>query len=40
MLRKAGARTKEALWSEIGRVIENYSQSECLNLFKNSGYAT
>jgi transposase len=40
MLRKAGARTKEALWAEIGRVIENYSQNECRNLFNNSGYAT
>ena len=39
-LRKIGARTKEALWRAIGYAIELFRYSECLNLFKKSGYAT
>jgi transposase len=39
-LRKIGARTREALWQAIGEAIEDFSSTECLNLFKSAGYAT
>jgi len=38
MLRKAGARTVETLWEEIGRLLETVSESECQNYFRAAGY--
>jgi transposase len=40
ILRKAGARTREALWQAIGKAIEGFSRMECLNFFQEAGYAT
>jgi len=39
-LRKIGARTREALWQAITLAIDDFSSTECLNLFKSAGYAT
>lgn len=38
LLRKAGARTKETLWSTIGELLDAFSPAECRNYLKNSGY--
>ncbi|MBL6458225.1 IS630 family transposase, partial [Belnapia sp. T6] len=38
-LRKAGARTREALWDIIGQLLDTFSPSECRNYLTNSGYA-
>jgi transposase len=37
-LRKVGARTRDALWSTIGRLLNGFSPDECRNYFANSGY--
>jgi transposase len=37
-LRKAAARTVDALWSVIGDTIGTFSQSECANYFVAAGY--
>jgi transposase len=39
-LRKAGARTRDALWNTIGRLLDSFSPSECSNYLANSGYAS
>ena len=38
MLRKAGERTVDGLWSAIGRIIENFTPTECANYFVAAGY--
>ena len=38
LLRKAGARTKEALWTTLGALLADFSPSECRNYLTNSGY--
>ena len=38
-LRKAGARTREALWDTIGQLLDTFSPGECRNYLANSGYA-
>jgi len=38
MLRKAAKRTTEALWDEIGRLVDTISANECLNYFRADGY--
>jgi transposase len=38
-LRKAGARTREALWDTIGQLLDTFSPGECRNHLANSGYA-
>lgn len=38
LLRKAAARTREALWTTIGNLIDAFSSAECSNYLKNSGY--
>ena len=38
-LRKAGARTREALWDTIGQLLDTFSPEECRNYLTNSGYA-
>jgi putative transposase len=38
MLRKAAARTKEAVCAAIGTLLGTYTPQECANYLKNSGY--
>lgn len=38
MLRKAAHRTVDALWQEIGNLLDIFSPQECANYFKSSGY--
>lgn len=38
LLRKAAARTREALWSTIGQLLDAFSPAECRNYLQNSGY--
>ena len=40
LLRTAGERTVDGLWSLLGRVADDFSASECLNYFRHCGYAT
>jgi transposase len=39
LLRKAAARTRDALWETIGRLLQAFSPAECQNYIQNSGYA-
>jgi len=38
LLRKAAARTKEALWDAIGRHLDNFTPEECRNYLAHCGY--
>jgi transposase len=38
LLRKAAARTREALWGAIEQVLDSFSPAECRNYLANSGY--
>lgn len=38
LLRKAAPRTTDALWSEIGQLLNAFSPTECANYFASSGY--
>ena len=38
LLRKAGARSKEALWITIGDLLDEFSPEECRNYLRNCGY--
>jgi transposase len=38
MLRKAAARTQEAVCATIGQLLGSYTPQECANYFRNSGY--
>ena len=38
MLRKAARRTVDALWDEIGAIIDLYTPQECTNYFVAAGY--
>ena len=38
LLRKAGARSREAVTNAIGTLLKTYKPDECANYFKNSGY--
>lgn len=40
LLRKAATRTKDALWTTIGTLLEQFTPDECANYFKNSGYGS
>ncbi len=40
LLRKAEARTVDALWKTVGKLIPEFAQQECANYFRNSGYAS
>ena len=40
LLRKAAARTKDELWSTIGRLLEVYPSAECTNYLNHCGYAS
>ncbi|AVM72844.1 hypothetical protein MSR1_38840 [Magnetospirillum gryphiswaldense MSR-1] len=37
-LKKTAARTKDELWAAIGRGIDAFTQTECLNYFAAAGY--
>lgn len=39
LLRKAAARTPEAVCQAIGKLLDAFTPQECLNYFQNSGYA-
>lgn len=38
-LRKVSARTRDALWSTIGSLLDTFTEPECRNYLANSGYA-
>jgi transposase len=38
LLRKAAARTKEALWQTIGQLLDAFTPDECANYFSAAGY--
>ena len=38
LLRKAAARTREALWTTIGRLLDTFTPAECRSYLVNSGY--
>jgi transposase len=40
LLRKAAARTKDQLWSTIGRLLEAYLPTECTNYLHHCGYGS
>jgi putative transposase len=38
LLRKAAARTREAVCAAVGEIMDSYTSEECANYFRNSGY--
>ena len=40
LLRKAAARTIEAVTAAIGQILDLYTPEECANYFRNAGYAS
>jgi len=38
LLRKAAARTQEAVCAAIGQLLDAFTPQECANYFKNAGY--
>ena len=38
LLRKAAKRSIDALWNEIGELLNTFSSTECANYFASSGY--
>ena len=38
LLRKAAARTRDALWDTIGALLDAFTPAECQNYIANSGY--
>ena len=38
LLRKAAHRTVDALWNEIGKLLDAFSPQECANYFQAAGY--
>ena len=38
LLRRAAARTREALWSTIGTLLDTFAPAECRNYIINAGY--
>jgi transposase len=40
LLRKAAARTRDELWSSIGRLLEAYPPTEWTNYLNHSGYGS
>ena len=39
LLHKAAARTRDALWTTIGSLLDRFTPAECRNYLANSGYA-
>lgn len=40
LLRKAEARTVEAVWKRIGSLLDRFDPTECANYLRNSGYGS
>lgn len=40
LLRKAAKRTVDALWDEIGNLLDHFGPNECANYIANAGYRT
>jgi transposase len=40
LIRKAAARSRDALWNAIGQFLSRFVPHECANYFANAGYAT
>ena len=40
LLRKAAARSLDALWAKIGACLDAFTPQECANYFRNVGYAS
>jgi transposase len=38
LIRKAAARTRQALWNAIGETIPRFAEAECANYFAKAGY--
>ena len=38
LLRKAGERTIDGLWTTIGKLLDQFSPAECQNYIENAGY--
>ncbi len=38
LLRKAAARTRDALWDTIGRLLDAFTEAECRNYLAHCGY--
>ncbi|MXS81381.1 hypothetical protein ABF86_11885 [Nitrosomonas sp. GH22] len=38
LLRKAAKRTMDALWAQIGKVLDLFTPEECANYFVSCGY--
>jgi transposase len=38
LLRQAATRTRDALWSTIGQLLDRFTPEECRNYITNSGY--
>ena len=38
LLRNAAKRSVDALWNEIGQLLQRFSPEECTNNFQSSGY--
>jgi len=38
LMRKAEKRTFEALWKQLGKLLDKFSPKECMNYLRNSGY--
>jgi transposase len=38
LLRKAATRTVDALWKEIGKLLDRFTPDECMRYFASSGY--
>ena len=39
LIRKAAARTRDALWTAIGQFLDRFTPQECANYFAHAGYA-
>jgi hypothetical protein len=40
LLRKAAARTVEAICAAVSQILGTFTSEECANYFKNAGYAS
>ena len=38
LLRKAAQRTVEGLWTAIGKLLDDFTPTQCANFFANAGY--
>ena len=38
LIRKAAARTYDALWQAVGQVCDLFTEQECYNYFRAAGY--